>query len=182
MDSGETYEQVIRWLSKATGDLPEYCVKGQIVIVQGRNLDAWKILLTCSLFDQEAGISREALGTIADVSLEERDNGLTLLQQLSLLNRDEDDRFWIIPIVQEYLGAEIENADFSTTLTERWLKWSVEFSQNNVMELDLHIERVQTVSLEYPHLLNAFRWCRSSMPCRSVSRQDRTTTNWCVGQ
>ncbi len=160
MDSGETFEQVIRWLGKATGDLPEYCVKGQIVIVQKRNLNAWKILLTCSLFDQEAGILRETLGNIADLSLDERDDGLTLLQRLSLLNRDEDDRFWILPMVQEYLGTELEKADFGKTLTERWLNWSVEFTQNYAMDLDLHVERAQTIGLEYPHLLNAIRWCQ----------------------
>jgi tetratricopeptide (TPR) repeat protein len=160
MDSGETFEQVLRWLGKATGDLPEYCVKGQIAIVQVRNLNAWKILLTCSLFDQEAGISRDALGIIADVSLEERDDGLTLLQRLSLLNRDEDDRFWILPMVQEYLEVELENADYGKTLTESWLNWSVEFTQKYAVDLDLHVEEAHTIGLEYPHLLHAIRWCQ----------------------
>jgi len=49
MASGETFDQVLRWLGDATGNLPEYCVKGQIDIARQRNADAWKLLLACSL-------------------------------------------------------------------------------------------------------------------------------------
>ena len=34
MASGETFDQVMRWLGNATGDLPDYCVKGQIDIAR----------------------------------------------------------------------------------------------------------------------------------------------------
>ena len=57
------------------GELPEYCVKGQIDLVRERDPNAWTVLLACALFDREAGASREALGEIADLSLADRDRG-----------------------------------------------------------------------------------------------------------
>lgn len=157
--SGETFDQVMRWLGNATGDLPEYCVKGQIDKVRQLAPNGMKLLLACSLFDRDAGVSREALGTIADLSLADRDDGLTLLQRLSLLNRPEDERFWILPIVQGYVEAELSKADFGTALIERWLQWLLDFTQCSGTDLDLHVERTQTVSIEYLNLLSAIRWC-----------------------
>ncbi|MGQ9718212.1 MAG: NB-ARC domain-containing protein, partial [Anaerolineae bacterium] len=103
--SGETFEQVVRWLGDATGDLPRYCVGGQVDLAQQRDPNAGKLLLACSLFDREAGASREALGAVADLPRADRDDGLTLLQRLNLLNRTDEDRFWMLPIVQEYARA-----------------------------------------------------------------------------
>ncbi len=160
MASGETFEQIMRWLGNATGDLPDYCVKGQIDIVRQFDLHAWRLLLACSLFDQDAGVSREALGQVADISLADRDDGLTLLQTLSLLNCDEKDRFWISAMVKAYAGTELVNANLTKTLTERWLAWLLEFVQKYGFELRSHVEWSQVFSAEYLHLLSAIRWCR----------------------
>jgi predicted negative regulator of RcsB-dependent stress response len=160
MASGEMFDQVMRWLGNySAGDLSDYCIKGQIDVVRQLDLNAWKLLLACSLFDQEAGASREALGSIADLSLADRDDGLTLLQQLSLLNRTEDDRFGMLPMVQEYVEAECLRIDFGEETTKRWIGWLLEFSQLYGATLDFHIERAQMVGLEYPNLLRAIHWC-----------------------
>ena len=159
MASGETFEQVIRWLGNATGDLPEYCLKGQIDMVRQRDPSAWKLLLACSLFDQNTGASREALGFIADLSLADQDDGLTLLQRLSLLNRTETDRFWMLSIVQGYAGVELIRVDFGEALTKRWLDWLLEFTKHYGIDLELHTEKVQMVSSEYLNLLSTIRWC-----------------------
>lgn len=159
MASGETLDQVIRWLGNySAGDLPDYCVKGQIERAHQLDLNAWKLLLACSLFNQEMGASREALGFIADLSLVERDDGLTLLQRLSLLNCTEEGRFAMLLMVQEYAGAELIRTDFGAWMTERWLTWLLEFTEHNGATLDFYIERSQIVSLEYPNLLSAIRW------------------------
>ena len=159
MASGETFEQVIRWLGNATGDLPEYCVKGQIDIAHQRDPNAWKLLLACSLFNQDAGVTREALGYVADLSIADRDDGLTVLQRLTLLIRDDDDRFWVLPMVQGYAGAELLKEDCREELTERWLDWSLEFTKKYGINLEFHVEKAHTVGLEYLNLLNAIRWC-----------------------
>ncbi len=160
--SGETFDQVLRWLGDATGNLPEYCVQGQIEIVRQRNSNAWKLLLACSLFDQDAGASREALGFIADVSLADRDEGLTVLQRLSLLNRTENDRFWMLPLVLGHAGSKLVEADFYQELTGCWLSWLLKFTQHYGDNLNLHVERVSLVDVEYPNLLSAIRWCHEN--------------------
>lgn len=157
--SGENFDQVIRWLGDARGDLAEYCIKGQIDTAHLHDTNSWKILLTCSLFDQDIGATREALGSIADLSLAERDEGLTLLQRLSLLNRTEADRFWMLPMVRECAEAELAKADFGEVFIERWLDWLIAFTQNYGIDLEFHIEHAREISSVYPHLLNAIRWC-----------------------
>ena len=76
MAGGESFTLVDRWLGDAVGELPEYCIKGQVDFVRERNLNAWAVLVACTLFDREAGASREALGEIADLSLADRDSAL----------------------------------------------------------------------------------------------------------
>lgn len=159
MASGETFDQVVRWLGNATGDLPEHCVKGQIDMAHQLDPNAWKLLLVCSLFDRVTGASREALGSIADVSLAERDDGLTLLQRLFLLNLTEADRFCMLPLVQGYVGAELVEAEFGESLIESWLAWLLEFTKYYGTNLNLYVERSQMLGSEYPHLLSAIRWC-----------------------
>jgi hypothetical protein len=100
------------------------------------------------------------LASVVFLSLADRDDGLTQQQQLSLLNRSESDRFWMLPMVQSYAAAELIGAEFSEMLTERWLEWLLEFTQLYGIDLELHAERVQTVGFEYRHLLRAIRWCR----------------------
>lgn len=159
--SGETFEQVVRWLGNATGDLPAYCVRGQIERAHQLDPNAWKLLVACSLFDQEGGASREALGDIANLSLIDRDTGLSLLQRLSLLNQVKAERFWMLPLVQEYAGAALSGANDGAQLTERWLNWLLNYIQStDTILAELEAEKAQKVRLEYPNLLNAIRWCR----------------------
>ena len=80
------------------------------------------------------------------------------MQRLTLLIKDDDDRFWVLPMVQTYAGAELLKEDFREELTERWLGWLVEFAQKYGVDLDLHVERAQIVGAEYLNLLSAIRW------------------------
>ncbi len=158
--AGETWEGVRRWLGDATGDLPRYCVGGQVDLTRRRSPDAYRLLLACSLFDQDAGAAREALGAIADLPLRDRDEGLRLLLRLSLVNwESESDRFWLLPLVQEYARAELERANFREKLTERWLAWARDFALRYGADLDIRIENAPIFALEYPNLQLAFRWC-----------------------
>lgn len=159
MASGETFDQVLRWLGDATGNLPEYCVRGQIDIARQRNPNAWKLLLACSLFDEDAGASRQALGSITNLSLADRDDGLTLLQRLSLINPEENDRFWLLPMVRGHAGAELMRTTFHEKMVEQWLAWLLEFTQHYGTNLNLHVEGVGLVDAEYLNMLIAIRWC-----------------------
>jgi tetratricopeptide (TPR) repeat protein len=125
MASGETFEQVLRWLGNlTTGDLPEYCVKGQVDLCQQRDSNAWRLLLACSLFDRGAGATRDALGFVTDLPIADRDDGLTLLQRLSLINRTDVDRFWMLPIVHEYAASELAKlTDIGKIFRDRWVSY-----------------------------------------------------------
>ncbi len=164
MASGETFDQVMRWLGDARGDLAFYCIKGSMDIARNRNPDAEKLLLACSLFDRDTGASREALGFVTDLSIADRDEGLTLLQRLSLVI-NTDDRFWMLPIVQEHtkaikamlIGTEVDNV-----LTQRWLSWLLGFIQIHGSNLNLYVERASEISPEYKNILSAIRWGREN--------------------
>ena len=157
---GESFEAVTRWLGNAAGDLPKYCIKGQAELARERDPNAWCLLLACSLFDRGAGASREALGYVADLSLADRDAGLAQLQRLFLVNRKENDRFWVLPIVQRYVEAQLAESELRKNLIQRWLAWLENFAQNKGLCLDLEVEQIQNVGMEYPNLLSATRWCK----------------------
>jgi tetratricopeptide (TPR) repeat protein len=127
MASGESFTAVIRWLGDATGDVPEYCVKGQADLIAQRDSNTWRLLLACSLFDRGAGAAREALGYIADLSVADRDNGLACLQRFYLINRTDKDRFWLLPIVQRYVAVQIDAAESSDSLIEPWTQWLINY-------------------------------------------------------
>jgi hypothetical protein len=158
--AGEAWEGVRRWLGDATGDLPRYCVGGQVDLARRRSPEAYRLLLACALFDRDAGAAREALGAIADLPMQDRDEGLSLLVRLSLVNWEpERDRFWMLPLVQEYARAELEQADFRADMRKRWLAWARDFALRYGADLDIHTTNAPIFAREYPNLRLAFRWC-----------------------
>ena len=40
--SGESFELVARWLGDSVGELPEYCIKGQVDLARRRNPHTWR--------------------------------------------------------------------------------------------------------------------------------------------
>jgi hypothetical protein len=158
--AGEAWEGVRRWLGDATGDLPRYCVGGQVELARRKSPEAYRLLLACALFDRDAGAAREALGAIADLPMQDRDEGLSLLVRLSLVNWEpERDRFWMLPLVQEYARAELEQADFRDDMRKHWLAWARDFALRYGADLDIHTTNAPIFAREYPNLRLAFRWC-----------------------
>lgn len=160
---GESFALVDRWLGDAVGELPEYCVKGQIDLARQRDPKAWTVLLVCSLFDRDAGASREALGEIADLSLADRDSALAQLQRLLLVNRRDNDRFWVLPMVQRF--ARFVLADTSTgeveVLVRNWIGWMARYAESLGPQAEQDTSRMLGLAREYPNLLLALRWCQN---------------------
>ncbi len=156
---GETFSAVERWLGDAKGDLPEYCIAGQAELARWRDPNVWKLLLACSLFDRAAGASRDALGYVADLSLADRDTGLTHLQHLFLINRTEADRFWLLPIMQRYCAYKLpEQRDKS--FINRWVEWVLSFLNENKFNTNAKPDQIEKLRKEYPNILSVIRWCR----------------------
>ncbi len=158
---GESFAAVERWLGNAVGDLPEYCIQGQAELAKKHAENTWKLLLACSLFDRSAGVSREMLGYVADLSIADRDDGLSQLQHLCLINRMSNDRFWVLPIVQRYSQANYSSNHDGPFLTSRWLNCLGTYAQEKGIDLEWQFHLVAEFSSEYPNLLDALRWARS---------------------
>lgn len=155
--SDETFDQVLRWLGDAEGSLPDYCIKTQVAAARQKHPAAWKILLACSLFDQNIGASRETLGKVADLSLVDRDNGMTTLLRWSLMNITRTGRFWLHPMVQGYVATQLSQMD-SSSFRQFWLDWALDYARAHGGDLDLHVERIQDLGFEYANLRAAILW------------------------
>jgi len=139
MAGGESFAAMIRWLGDASGDLPEYCVKGQVDWVREREPRAWAALLACALFERDAGGSREAMGKIADLSRVDLDQALTLLQRFFLVGCTEE-HFWALPIVQRYMRAQVEQTEVGRQISARKVVWE----RGNTIESEPAVEPVMT--------------------------------------
>ena len=162
MAGGASFAAVERWLGDRTGDLPEYCVKGQIDLVRKRDPNAWTILAACSLFDREAGASREALGDIAKLSLSDRDAALAQLQRLFLINRTDNDRFWVLPIVQRFVSVRSSRGAKAQSTTVRWVAWLADFAQECGPRSEIDLMAMEQLGQEYSSLRNAIFFCRDN--------------------
>ncbi len=166
LGSGETFEQVMRWLGNATGDLPLYCVGGQVELARQRDPNAYRLLLAGSLFDREAGASREVLGEVADLSVADRDDGLTLLWRLNLVNRGADDRFWMLPIVQEYVRERLaEIPDVDQVFRERWARWYEGLLERYPVDPSIYAETA--------NINNVLSWLLAKQRWEELARMDK---------
>ncbi|MBN1936230.1 MAG: AAA family ATPase [Anaerolineae bacterium] len=175
--SGESFAAVERWLGDATGDIPEYCINGQIALARERDPNAWIILLACSLFDRGTGASREALGYTADLSIADRDAALSQLQRLFLINRTQQDRFWVLPLASEYMRAASAGTNLGPCI-DRWLDWLVQFIQTDDPASDWKSEYLQMLDLEYPNLVSGIHWCRTQARWDTLFRLARGTWDY----
>lgn len=125
--------------------------------------------MACSLFDRDAGASREALGYVTDLSITDRDEGLTLLRRLSLVSK-ADGRFRMLPIVQEYVREMVIGTEVDNVLTQRWLSWLLDFIRIHESNLNLYVERAPEIIPEYHNILSAIRWCRENGHKKTLKR------------
>jgi len=143
--AGHNIANVLRRLGQPTGDLARFCFEGVIDNIKSKA--AFDVLLALSTFETDA--SREALGFTSDLPDLDRDDGLVVLEKLSLVNKSSD-RFSMLPLTKDYshsilLGDEsklnaIRNRqhqyyldklkDFSTSAEPRRFR---EFETNNVL-------------------------------------------------
>ncbi|MCI0617944.1 hypothetical protein L0244_33645 [bacterium] len=88
-----------------------------------RGKEAHTLLLSLGLFATNG--SREALGETAGLgkNLIGRDEGLVLLEKLSLVNKSGD-RFSLLPLTKSYVIGELAgNQTLKKTLGRRWLDY-----------------------------------------------------------
>ncbi len=162
LDGGEPFAYLAGWIGAATGDMPDYCVRGQIELARSLNPMAWRMLLACACFEQRAGAPRAALDQIAGALGAEGDAALSRLRKLSLINLDRHGRLWMLPIVQRYALAALESETVGPELRAAWLAWARDFAREVGAPLDLQIEQAPMAIAEYPALRLAIDWCQQS--------------------
>lgn len=95
----DNVETVLERLGSAEGDVARFCFEGtmgRLDEITGRVLDA------LALCDQDSGASREAAGSALGLSASDRDEALSRLEVLSLVNK-RGNRFTFLPLTRAYL-------------------------------------------------------------------------------
>jgi tetratricopeptide (TPR) repeat protein len=89
--------------------------------------------------------------------MQDRDEGLSLLVRLSLVNWEpERDRFWMLPLVQEYVRAELAtDPELEKQIMEKWVLWYQGLLSN------YPTGEYETFKTELPNIILVFRWLLS---------------------
>ena len=99
---GHSPKLVLKNLGEPSNDIARYCFEK--VIGDIRNKPSYKLLAALTILSGSE--AREKLGYVADLLDIERDNGLSQLEVLSLVNH-EGEKFSMLPLTQEYMKAEL---------------------------------------------------------------------------
>jgi tetratricopeptide (TPR) repeat protein len=159
LGAGQSFDQVTRWIGDAQGDLPEYCIRGQVNLAQRQDGNTWNILMTCALFNHETGASRDALRTINNLSIADCDEAIAILYQHSLIDIVDHDRITVLPITQECVRFDIAQSEENAKVIDNWISWLVYIASNFGAKLSLNMDAFELIRIEYPNLLSGVRWC-----------------------
>jgi hypothetical protein len=100
-------DQVLKRLGDAKGDIARFCFENAVQHIQDK--PAYKILASLALCPRS--MSRKEVGTVADLSELDQDEGLVILERLSLINK-KGSQFSLLPLVQEYILSKIKDFPF----------------------------------------------------------------------
>ncbi|MCO5186252.1 MAG: ATP-binding protein, partial [Anaerolineae bacterium] len=108
---GYEVDSVLFKLGNATGDIAQYCFSSSLNAI--RRTEAFTILLVISLVPSYSYLNRSKIGQITGLSDSDRDEGLVILERLSLINREKD-RFSVLDLVREFTVSEFVSLDGDT--------------------------------------------------------------------
>lgn len=116
-----------------TSDISKYCFNE--VIGNISNKDSYIILVAISMFESSA--SRTSLQYVTEIPELECDDGLAILEKLSLVNKTND-RFSILPLTRYFLRGETDqNPELERKLTNKLFEYYINFmSQQRLGGLD----------------------------------------------
>ncbi len=130
MGFGYSVESVLTRLGHPTSDIARFCFEGSIEQIRGK--PAHYLLMACAIFTNSA--DRDGLGQVAAVPPLDRDDGLTDLEKLSLLNK-QGERFVLLPLTRVFAMSELEKHNaFAEAARLRWLDFLKKLCQEPVGE------------------------------------------------
>ena len=159
MGFGYGVNAVLSRLGQPTGDIAKYCFEAALEHI--KNQPAYKVLLALSLFAADA--SREALGQITGLAEFDRDDGLVMLEKLSLLNKSGN-RFELLPLTKTFVTAHLkEKPELENSLRQAFIRYFQECCQKFGGEqwrlypnLDVDLKNIQ-LALEWAYQLKMWR-------------------------
>lgn len=114
---GHNPENVLDRLGWKKSDVARFCFEG--VIEQIRGQPAYRLLMALAYLDND--IDRYTLGRVASLPDLDRDEGLVMLEKLSLVNKRED-TFYALPLTLAYSKDELQDhPEMWLVLTEPYL-------------------------------------------------------------
>jgi tetratricopeptide (TPR) repeat protein len=156
MSAGYPIETVLDKLGEPSSDIIRFCFEQSFDSI--RSTPAEKLLIALSYFATSA--SRDALGSISALSTLDRDDGLVVLEKLSLVNK-QNDRFYLLPITRV----------FAITLSKRDMGKHLEYGKRWMQYLQSLHSSVEEYAAEFrlkfgtymspddgPNLLEAVAW------------------------
>lgn len=153
MSFGYGIEAALARLGQPSSDIARFCFEGAVDML--RDQPAHKLLMVLPLFTPDA--SREALGYVAGLPVLDRDDGLVVLEKLSLVNRHAG-RFALLPLTKTFASAELDRQpQFKEQASRRWIDYLRQVSQGPEGE---YYWRYQDYKFheEGPNLLEAVEW------------------------
>lgn len=156
---GYSMETVLAKVPKVGSDVARFCFEGAVEPLLGQ--PAHHLLMAMSMFarpPQYVALAYAAGLANEKIAMEE---GLILLQSLSLIRKQED-RYIMLPLTREYaLSVLATNVTFEQEARLRWVEWYRDYVRkygnkdwNN--EWRDHYDRIEE---EWENLLTVFDWC-----------------------
>ncbi len=151
-------DNVLTSLTMATNDIASYCFESSLSLLRGQ--PAHKLLMALALFSKSAlkeSITNAALLKADSIAT---DYGLAQLQQLSLVKKDDHERYSMLPLTRGYVIAELEaHPEFEQKARERWLHWYRHFVQQNGTKDWKEWNPCEALEEEWENLQEAIEWC-----------------------
>lgn len=164
---GYSVECILERLGTPTNDVTRFCFEGAFQIIC--ETPAYHLLLAMALFETDA--NRDAVGFVADLPILDRDDGLVVLEKLSLINRTID-RFSLLPLTKVYIEGEYTKdhvLQLISKMENRWIHWYEQISQkyHRYWELEDSFD-ARNFQCERANLAKALKTCIKRQDNRAV--------------
>jgi len=164
---GYSLKLVLMWLASNTGDVAQFCFEQS---VQGiRTQPPHQLLMSLAIFPKSP--IRDAVAEVAGLTTNPTavDDGLGLLQKLSLISR-KDEYYGMLSLTREYALAELAAyPDFEQEARERWVKWYLDFAQKygGLDREEWHIQ-YDYLDNELENFIAVFDWCKAKQRYENI--------------
>lgn len=128
MNYGYSVEAILARLGQPKNDIIKFCFDASLEYMESKA--PHQLLIALSLFVPDG--SRDALGFVANLADLDRDDGLVVLEKLSLVNKDAN-RFSLLPITRTFATAELVK---DLTVAKRFNRRFVDYLLNKYSRIE----------------------------------------------